>query len=56
MKDDLSSYYAEFLDGTYDCVDRIVLNACTACAIPPAVFESGGALSLVLTRTLITHI
>jgi hypothetical protein len=25
--DQLSSYYAEFLDGTYDCVDRIVLNA-----------------------------
>jgi len=25
--DQLSDYYAEFLDGTYDCVDRIVLNA-----------------------------
>jgi hypothetical protein len=25
--DRFSSYYAEFLDGTYDCADRIVLNA-----------------------------
>jgi hypothetical protein len=25
--DPFSQYYAEFLDGTYDCVDRIVLNA-----------------------------
>jgi hypothetical protein len=26
-QDALSSYYAELLEGTYDCVDRIVLNA-----------------------------
>jgi hypothetical protein len=25
--DDLSQYYAELLEGIYDCVDRIVLNA-----------------------------
>lgn len=25
--DELSSYYADLLDGSYDCVDRIVLNA-----------------------------
>ena len=25
-RDDFSSYYAELLDGIYDCVDRIVLN------------------------------
>ena len=25
--DDFSQYYAELLEGTYDCVDRIVLNA-----------------------------
>ena len=25
--DDLSCYYAELLEGTYDCVDRVVLNA-----------------------------
>jgi hypothetical protein len=26
-KDDFSEYYSELLDGRYDCVDRIVLNA-----------------------------
>jgi hypothetical protein len=25
--DELSRYYAELLEGTYDCVDRVVLNA-----------------------------
>ena len=25
--DELSNYYAELLEGTYDCVDRVVLNA-----------------------------
>src|SRR5437870_11566284 len=25
--DPFSQYYGDFLDGTYDCVDRIVLNA-----------------------------
>ncbi len=25
--DELSSYYSDLLDGSYDCVDRIVLNA-----------------------------
>ncbi len=27
MADELSTYYADLLDGSYDCVDRIVLNA-----------------------------
>jgi len=26
MLDEFSDYYADYLDGTYDCVDRIVLN------------------------------
>ena len=26
-RDPFSEYYAELLDGTYDCVDRIVVNA-----------------------------
>ena len=26
MSDDFTHYYADFMDGTYDCVDRIVLN------------------------------
>ncbi|MGA2260275.1 MAG: hypothetical protein ABSH28_02430 [Acidobacteriota bacterium] len=25
--DEFTAYHAELLDGTYDCVDRIVLNA-----------------------------
>ena len=25
--DELSSYYAKLLEGSYDCVDRVVLNA-----------------------------
>ena len=25
--DELSHYYAELLEGTYDCIDRVVLNA-----------------------------
>ena len=25
--DSFSSYYADFLEGQYDCVDRIILNA-----------------------------
>ena len=27
MPDQLSALYSEFLEGGYDCVDRIVLNA-----------------------------
>ncbi len=27
MLDEFSEYYTDFLDGTYDCVDRIVVNA-----------------------------
>lgn len=26
--DNFSAYYAELLEGRYDCVDRMVLNAC----------------------------
>ena len=30
--DELSTHYADLLDGSYNCVDRIVLNAyCTLC-------------------------
>lgn len=25
--DELSNYYGDFLDGSYNCVDRVVLNA-----------------------------
>ena len=27
MPDQLSALYSEFLEGGYDCVDRVVLNA-----------------------------
>jgi hypothetical protein len=27
MPDQLSALYSEFLDGGYDCVDRVILNA-----------------------------
>ncbi len=27
ITDELSNYYADFLDGSYNCVDRVVLNA-----------------------------
>jgi hypothetical protein len=27
LTDDFARYYAELLEGTYDCVDRMVLNA-----------------------------
>jgi hypothetical protein len=40
MKDDLSSYYAELLDGTYDCVDRIVLNAYNGLCYSPGGFRN----------------
>jgi len=39
MKDNLSSYYADLLDGTYDCVDRIVLNAYNSLCCSPGGFR-----------------
>jgi hypothetical protein len=27
ITDELNNYYGDFLDGSYNCVDRIVLNA-----------------------------
>jgi hypothetical protein len=41
MSDEFSSHYADLLAGSYDCVDRIVLNAYnTLC------YTAGGALQL----------
>ena len=37
MTDELSRYYAALLDGTYACVDRIVLNA-----FNPVCYSAGG--------------
>ncbi len=39
MADELSAYYAELLDGSYDCVDRIVLNAYHTLCYSPGGFR-----------------
>jgi hypothetical protein len=38
--DDLSNYYSDLLKGSYDCVDRIVLNANFALCYSPGGFRS----------------
>ena len=40
MLDEFSDYYAEFLDGTYDCVDRIVLNGYFRLGCSPGGFRT----------------
>jgi hypothetical protein len=40
MSDEFSNLYAEFLDGTYDCVDRIVLNGYFRLAMSAGGFRS----------------
>jgi len=40
MPDQFCSYYQEYLDGTYDCVDRIVLNAYFCLAQSPGGFRT----------------
>jgi hypothetical protein len=40
MPDEFCSYYEEYLDGTYDCVDRIVLNAYFYLAQSPGGFRT----------------
>jgi hypothetical protein len=39
MVDELSAYYADLLDGSYDCVDRIVLNAYHTLCYSPGGFR-----------------
>src|SRR6266568_351424 len=39
MTDELSGYYADLLDGSYDCVDRIVLNAYNTLCYSPGGFR-----------------
>ena len=41
--DAFSEYYAELLQGTYDCVDRIVLNAFFPVGQRRVAFGPGGA-------------
>ena len=40
MKDEFSEYYADYLDGTYDCVDRIVLNGYFRLGCSPGGFRT----------------
>ncbi len=40
MPDEFCSYYQEYLDGTYDCVDRIVLNSYFYLAQSPGGFRT----------------
>jgi len=40
MVDELSTYYADLLDGSYDCVDRIVLNAYHTLCYSPGGFRA----------------
>ncbi|MCR4319172.1 MAG: hypothetical protein NUV74_02405 [Candidatus Brocadiaceae bacterium] len=42
IQDEFSQYYEEYLDGTYDCVDRIVLNAYFPWHNPSVVSVHGG--------------
>ena len=44
--DEFSQYYAELLQGTYDCVDRIVLNAFYPLG------QTGGGVRSELSRNL----
>ena len=44
MPDSLSERYQELLTGSYDCVDRIVLNAYFRMGMIPAVSAYGGGL------------
>ena len=39
MKDELSTYYGTLLDGSYECVDRIVLNAYNSLCCSPGGFR-----------------
>jgi len=42
MTDQLSALYSEFLEGGYDCVDRIVLNAYFRMGVTGEGFVRGG--------------
>jgi hypothetical protein len=54
MPDQLSALYSEFLDGGYDCVDRVILNAYFSMGQSGEVFACGGVSCTVPTRTWMT--
>jgi len=43
MADELTERYRDLLQGSYDCVDRIVLNAYNTLCYSAGGFGSGGA-------------
>ena len=43
MPEQLSTLYSDLLDGSYDCVDRIILNAYFSMGQTGEVFAPGGA-------------
>jgi hypothetical protein len=40
MSDEFSAPYSDLLDGTYDCVDRMVLNAYNPLCASPGGFRT----------------
>jgi hypothetical protein len=42
MPDQFSALYQDLLEGSYDCVDRVVLNAYFSMGQPEAAFALGG--------------
>jgi hypothetical protein len=51
MPDQLSSLYGGLLDGSYDCVDRVVLNAYFSMGQSGAAFALGGGSYTVRIKT-----
>ena len=56
MPDQLSSLYGEFLEGGYDCVDRVVCNAYFSMGSPEAGSAPGGVSCTDPTRIWTTII
>ncbi len=50
MPDQLSTLYSDLLEGSYDCVDRVVLNAYFGMDQPAEDCAFGGARSMVPMR------
>jgi hypothetical protein len=53
MPDGLSRMYASLVDGAYDCVDRIVLNAYFRFAQSPAGSDCGGGSCMEPTASVV---
>src|SRR5215467_943988 len=54
VPDTFSAYYADLLQGTYDCLDRIVLNAFYPLGRPPVGCALGGDTCMAMTRNSTT--